>query len=412
MSEEKNEPAEMKSWQRGYDLDTLKELVTRWDPWNRFSLSPFSEVTKDKVAEWLAEGRLGVVEADSRPFVRREILRDSVVNAYNSGSPVAYQARGDLEVSRIAGLSPELIDMIEHRKGAVWVVHWTEDQSFVYKLTKRLEALGMKLLHVGNKYSTFAEIFGYYLVQPKVKEGGLLPVMRIPPNTGGLDSVSCVSVPLQDRKVDLDWNAKKVNESIVQKTTSLEFGDHYSNYNKDRSWSAISLRGYGPDPAFYYKPDEMPKKWKASNPGPFKLQDTPLMDKFPEIRDNHVQLFKNMGCLIQRVRLMKLEPGGGELDRHTDQVDHELGTDVGQVMRIHFPILTNPDVRFTAWKHSTGEEILYHMGADAMHYLDIRKPHKAVNAGTTPRIHLVIDVVATPKLLDVFKPDRKGLRIV
>jgi hypothetical protein len=31
-------------------------------------------------------------------------------------------------------------------------------------------------------------------------------------------------------------------------------------------------------------------------------------------------------------------------------------------------------------------------------YLDVRKPHRAVNSGDTPRIHMVVDVVSSEEL--------------
>ena len=65
-----------------------------------------------------------------------------------------------------------------------------------------------------------------------------------------------------------------------------EFTNHYSNYNKGKSWSAISLRGYTPEWSFITKPAEMSKKWKEENKDTeFKLQDTELRKMFPEVED-------------------------------------------------------------------------------------------------------------------------------
>ena len=44
---------------------------------------------------------------------------------------------------------------------------------------------------------------------------------------------------------------------------TMEYTNHYSNYNKKGAWSAISLRGYRPDPSFIAKPVEMNKKWES-----------------------------------------------------------------------------------------------------------------------------------------------------
>ena len=55
---------------------------------------------------------------------------------------------------------------------------------------------------------------------------------------------------------------------------------------KDKSWSAISLRGYSPEWSFITKPAEMSKKWKEENKDvEFKLQDTELRKMFPEVEE-------------------------------------------------------------------------------------------------------------------------------
>ena len=77
---------------------------------------------------------------------------------------------------------------------------------------------------------------------------------------------------------------------------------------------------------------------------------------------------------IHRVRFMKLKPGGGELERHTDQVDPDVGIQDGKLMRIHIPIKTNPNVEFTSWS-TTGSKVIVNMEEGHCWYLDIRKPH-------------------------------------
>jgi hypothetical protein len=94
-----------------------------------------------------------------------------------------------------------------------------------------------------------------------------------------------------------------------------------------------------------------------------------------------------------RIRLMRLAPGGGELQRHTDQVDKDTGVEDGKLMRFHFPIITNPQVDFTSWD-MRGRMHIVNMQLGEAWYLDTRKPHRAVNAGDSERIHLVVDVEA------------------
>lgn len=245
---------------------------------------------------------------------------------------------------------------------------------------------------VANKISTFSELTSYYLIKGSKK--GLFESPRIYP-LSKLDEASSIALRIKN------WDAEEVNQKIIQKLESKAFTNHYSSYNKENTWSAVTLRGYSPDPGFICKPSEMSKKWQKQHEGEyFALQDTPLMDEFPEVQKFHMRFFKELGCEFQRVRFMRLEPGNGELERHTDQVDRQLGTQVGSIMRFHFPIQTNKDVLFSYWDYNTGEEKKFHMDIHRVHYLDIRKPHRAINGGKQPRIHLVIDVVVTQKLID------------
>ncbi len=169
------------------------------------------------------------------------------------------------------------------------------------------------------------------------------------------------------------------------------FANHYSNYNKSKSWSAVSLRGYDQLPEMIEKPSEMNDKWQKENgKNTYFIQDTPLMKEF-EPYIGHI--LNMLPAKKERVRLMKLEPNGGILDRHTDQTDKYLGTQDGDIIRLHIPIFTNDDVSFSSWDWE-GNEITAHMGLGELWYLDIRKPHRATNKGKSARVHLVIDVVA------------------
>ena len=181
------------------------------------------------------------------------------------------------------------------------------------------------------------------------------------------------------------------------KDLDVEYTNHYSNYNKGKSWSALSLRGYSPDPAFITKPVEMSKRWQLEHiKEDFIMQDT-------ELRGGLFQVEEVLGLFpsaLHRIRLMRLAPNGGELERHTDQVDPDTGVKNGNVMRFHFPLVTNEDVSFTTWQVD-GTKKTIHMREGECWYLDTRKPHSAVNNGTTDRIHLVVDVEANDKIREL-----------
>ena len=185
-----------------------------------------------------------------------------------------------------------------------------------------------------------------------------------------------------------------VNKIQVKLDSLPEFTNHYSNYNSKGSWSGLSLRGYRKDPAFITKPIEMNKKWKAENPGclDWQLEDTCLRWKFFEIE----KLLDMLPGNKHRIRFMRLKPDG-ELKRHTDLVDPDQGISDGKLARIHFPIITNKKVKFQNWDWDASSPEI-HMKVGEAWYLDVRKPHCAVNFGNEYRIHLVVDVESNASL--------------
>jgi hypothetical protein len=94
---------------------------------------------------------------------------------------------------------------------------------------------------------------------------------------------------------------------------------------------------------------------------------------------------------------MRLRAGGGELTRHADITDRQAGVRDGRIIRLHIPIVTNPQVLFSAWT-ARGERLDVRFPVGALCYLDQRKPHTAINPGSTDRIHLVVDAFAHEEL--------------
>ena len=95
----------------------------------------------------------------------------------------------------------------------------------------------------------------------------------------------------------------------------------------------------------------------------------------------------------QRIRLMRLAQSGGELTRHADIVDPEAGTADGQTVRIHIPLISPPECKFTSWDED-GRRIAEHLAPGSLWYLDTRKPHAVQNPGNRDRIHIVVDLFA------------------
>jgi hypothetical protein len=350
----------MKDWQYGYELDVLKEIEAKYSDYNKYTLSPFAQFKKNNIAESLHKGTLMILKDAMMEVVESKSASNITMHG---DTVIAKKQKGDITISKLSGNLKTLKKEFDSPRN-LWLYVWAEN----HEHCNFAKELGFS--YVGPKITTYGEIYSiYYRGEarefPKVDPAEYLSIKKI-----GNVSMNLI---------------KSIREKLDQLP---EFTNHYSNYNKGKSWSALSLRGYTEDPSFITKPIEMSKKWQEEHDNfLFELQDTPLYKMFPEIK----QYCATLGNQIHRVRFMKLKPGGGELERHTDQVDPDSGGSLGKLARIHLPIKTNPGVIFTVWD-PYGTPQMAHMAEGDVWFLDTRKAHQAINGGTEERIHLVIDV--------------------
>ena len=380
----------MKPWQKGFELDYLVSLEDKWSEYNKHSLSPFSQMKKNSLATYLDKKML--VMEDDYSYVTGIVNSPSKINMFK-GVPIGDKQRGDRIIDRV-NFTPDSVFGLTKRfweyEEPTWLFIWQEDKEYAKLAVKS----GFE--YVGSKFSSFGEIIGVWFKDvPNQFFGG-----REHPKK--LDQENWTTRPLfeDDIITGIDpWDGLIDKDAIVNIRQKLHdygmnFENHYSNYNESDSWSAISLRGYTSDPNFIIDPEEMNKKWHEKHKDQeFELQDTEYRAKFPEVET----LLKWVNTPIHRIRFMKLSPNGGTLERHTDQTDPKVGVKNGKLMRFHWPIYTNPKVIFSVWD-ADGYENKTHMGVGTCWYLDIRKPHRAVNDGDSDRIHLVVDVEADEEL--------------
>lgn len=369
----------MKPWQHGISIDYLSELEARFEYYNAFSCSPFSEMTKPKLADALHHSRLhvfdwGIVENDF-------VTTSTGIKAYLDVT-IARKEAGDRVIEAFCCSDPQpMVDYLKTCEEATWVWIWQEDE----QQRQIVHDAGYEF--VGSKITSFAEIRGLYFREADDA------LVFVPRQRSKVDPTEFIGVYRTPINVDVTDAVKELN------ALTIDFTDHYSNYagtagvdgkRGKRAWSALSLRGYSSDPGFIEKPSEMNKKWHAEHEGEkFALQDTVLRTQLPAIAAVCEPLLKLSSP--HRIRLMRLTPGGGELRRHTDLVDKDSGISDGHVARFHFPLITNPDVLFNSW----GMDGVCHevnMMIGECWYLDTRKPHRAINGGETERTHLVVDV--------------------
>jgi len=368
---------QQKPWQHGYELDYLKSLEKLYEDYNKYSLSPFTAYKKNNIAQDLHEGNIVFEDEGSYTYHLTKVRRH--ITMYQDIA-IGTKEKDDIVITNLRGTDKFIKKFCEgiqtNQSNAVWLFIWEEDNQ-----TKSI--IEKCFTKAGSKITSFGEIFGVYFKDAK---NTLFP-RELPK----IDATHNVAInKICDVNIELIESIKNKLESL-----NIEFQNHYSNYNKGKSWSAISLRGYTPDIMRIEKPIEMNDKWKEEHKNEhFELQDTYLREVFPEVN----QLIERFGLQeLHRIRFMSLAPGGGELSRHTDQVDPDSGGSIGKLARLHFPIVTNDKVEFNVWEPN-GNRKSVNMKVGECWFLDTRKPHMVVNNGNEKRIHLVIDVVTNETL--------------
>lgn len=388
----------MKAWQHGFELELLKDYEKVFATYNSFSDSPFSKVKKNDIASALKNGQFNntsivtPVGTKNMCYICQTVSRDSDIVLYK-GVKIGTKRKGDVVYSAIATDAsdintanfPNIFSKFEN----IWVYTWSDDRNLNQYLQK------YKFKKIGSKITTFGEIRFVWFRDKEDLE--TLSSREFPV----LPKYETVSVKCVSKFSSITLNLVQKIADKLQDFDNL-FQNHYSNYNKGKSWSAFSLRGYKSDPTFMTKPIEMNDKWKEEHKDEmFEMQDTTLMEKFPEVYDLLNKTF-GTGMEYHRIRLMKLKGGEGELTRHTDQVDPDQGLAIGKLARFHFPIVTNDQVKFTVWDLENKPNTV-NMKVGECWVLDVRKPHAAINGGKDDRIHLVVDLIVTPEIIKLLE---------
>jgi hypothetical protein len=156
-----------------------------------------------------------------------------------------------------------------------------------------------------------------------------------------------------------------------------EWIKHFNRAYYEGDWSGVPLRSphgrltLGPDPS-----------------GTAPWLETPYLERCPEIG----RVLAELACETMSVRLLRLGPGARILEHQ----DYNIGLDYGYV-RLHVPVVTGPGVEFML-----GGEPL-HMLPGECWYVDVWNAHSVHNPGPNPRIHLVIDCIVNPALLQLLR---------
>lgn len=403
-------PAPAPAWARGYPVEELRRVAQVHRAFDKpYALGAFSNVKENTVAEWLAAGEL-VTNEDGSELVGdtggsmtasvQVVHPERLLQVRDFTGTLRASVRVGAAVFRHpaaledAGLE-FLLDGLRRR----WPL--TQDAPEVW-LEGWMESPEIRLL---------AREAGLELVAVKIKASSeLVGVWGSP----GYIPSPWPALPEHDRRTLVQLTAPRsieaLREAAEQEVQALAqaWADHYSSYNARHAWSALGLTAYTapgevPDPLNIVKPAEMARAWKAEHPGweEWQPQLTELGERLPAVARLALSVQAHLGATrYQRVRLMRLQPGGGELTRHADITDPDAGLGGSQVARIHVPITTNEQVLFRQWTLE-GAQVEAHMAPGSVWYLDTRKPHRAGNYGTSERVHLVMDLYGTDQLREL-----------
>lgn len=144
-------------------------------------------------------------------------------------------------------------------------------------------------------------------------------------------------------------------------------------------WRCLSLRSPGGDG----------DRTDPGGPGPQDFADTVWLDRIPYVRE----VLESIPAPLHAVRFMALGPDTVGIDHNDPKYGPRWG-----VGRLHVPVSTNPEAVLVL----DGVEHRWQPGE--FWFGDFSRIHRVQNAGSEPRVHLVIDVLVTPGLSALF-PD-------
>lgn len=354
----------MKAWQLGYELDTLIEWTNKFENYNKFCYSPFSKAKKNGMATALSKGDL--YEQDGMVYQMRVAKATSKIQMFGAGPEIATVLPKEKVITKLSNGKSDVLKSIQE---PVWCHIFEEDND------NKQAVLNAGFKKIGTKVSTFSDVVGIYYKGNRK----FIPVSET-------ENINIVKTKLQFDHNIID---KLVDELIKM---NLKYTNHNSNYNKGKSWQALSLLGHEADSTYVDKHLD----------GYHPIIQTDLYKKL----EKQVKHF--LGQLpgrFDRVRFMTLKPGGGELARHTDQTDPTWGTTDEKMVRFHMPLKTNDKVIFTSWDNN-GKKHIHNMKKGECWFLDTRRPHTAINGGDDIRIHLVADVWANEDIRRLLKQEK------
>jgi hypothetical protein len=374
-------PAE---WQCGIDLERLRLFAEPFRQRHKPLVFGAFGLTKERdLAPAMAEGRVIWTGTPPEAVIVTRLLGQTSHQTDFTGLERVIPA-GAVMAGPFAATSAQaavkVLQALQRRAGGkpVWLELFEEDT-----LAKRY-AEGEGFRYAFTKIAAGSEVKGVYC-------WGAEPP---PPHPACEYAVQEVLLP--------EFLSKREHAAILAELDA--WGDHweqhYSSYNRRKSWTAFALQGYDDDPGFIIKPREMARSWQEKHPE--RLDAHPRPTEAAKAFPATLEALRRIPGTFDRIRFMRLRAKDGELSRHADITDRDAGLRDGRLARLHIPVRTSDAVTFHGWS-ARGEHQERHFPERCLFFLDQRKPHRVENRDPElDRVHIVVDVTSNPKLRSWF----------
>ncbi len=170
-------------------------------------------------------------------------------------------------------------------------------------------------------------------------------------------------------RFDQQFDAARLQQEVARLETA-EWHAHFNRRDYEGDWTTLQLR------SLHGRLENNAAVQVGTMRGDNAFRDTELLAQCPY----HQEVIDFFQIEKTSVRLMKLDAGAIIRPHH----DHNLNYEEGEV-RLHIPVMTNPQLEF----YLEAERLP--MAEGSCWYLNLSLEHQVINAGPTPRVHLVID---------------------
>jgi Aspartyl/Asparaginyl beta-hydroxylase len=402
-------------WAKGYKLEDLRRITSLFNRHDEGLLHGAFDRYRDRDAAndlhngWLMLGPRDAAGGPVWACVVRELDRTQSVRDFTGGrvtlSPgTVYCTRMAFSDENAAG---RLLVQLRIYDGPIAVECWQE-HSGERALVSRLRAIDKRGVPGGER----ALGGGMRLAAVKIRESSAMRglwVSRDVPDppwatwTGG----RYVPYPEQELLGFARLPVEPPKDAILALSSHPTVRDEsfYAaqqlSYAAENALSALALRGFYDEPERVEKPAEMDRRWKREQQSDLdrRPRDTPLRAALgPAVEP----ILAALPCSrFERIRLIRHAPGS-KLARHTDIADPDAGASEGKVVRLHIPLISNEECVSQCWGLDGSRSCLA-MTVGSAYYVDARKPHVAVNAGSSPRVHLVVDCIADAEMIEMLR---------